>query len=108
MTTLEDMEGTQQHGVGPEDVQECVGGTDLGQDHGGDLLGRELVGGAKVLDLNLGVAFIVDDLEGPRLHVLLDSRVIEAAANETPSEVERLALANQASWNGVGATRRLA
>lgn len=57
----------------------------LGEDHGGDLLGGEGVDTAEVVNLNLGVAgTIVDDLEGPRLHVLLDSGVIDAATDETP------------------------
>lgn len=43
------------------------------------------MGAAEVLDLDLGVTVaIVNDLEGPRLHVLLDSGVIEAAADQTP------------------------
>ena len=57
----------------------------LGEDHGGDLLGGESVDTAEVVNLDLGVAgTIVDNLEGPRLHVLLDSGVIEAATDETP------------------------
>lgn len=59
--------------------------TDLVENHGGDLLGRESVGVTKVLDLDLGVAVaIINDLERPRLHVLLDGGVIEAAADQTP------------------------
>jgi len=43
------------------------------------------VSAAEILDLDLGVAVaIVNDLEGPRLHVLLDGRVIEAATDQTP------------------------
>jgi hypothetical protein len=63
-----------------------VQGTCLGQDHGGDLLGGELVAATEVLNLDLGGAVLVDDLEGPRLHILLDGRVIEAATDETPEE----------------------
>lgn len=59
--------------------------TNLGEDHGGDLLGGEGVGAAEVLDLDLGVAIaIIDDLEGPRLLVLLDDGVLEAATDEAP------------------------
>ena len=58
--------------------------TDLGENHGGDLLRREGVGAAEVLDLDLGVAVVINDLEGPRLHVLLDGGVVEAAADQTP------------------------
>jgi hypothetical protein len=47
------------------------------------------VGAAEILDLDLGVAVaIVNDLEGPRLHVLLDGRVIEAATDQTPKNDE--------------------
>lgn len=56
----------------------------LGQDHGGDLLGGEGVGAAQVLDLDLGVAIIIDDLEGPRLGVLLDGGVIGASTDQSP------------------------
>lgn len=42
------------------------------------------MGSAEVLNLNLGVAVLIDDLEGPRLHVLLDGGVIEAATDQTP------------------------
>lgn len=58
--------------------------TYLGQDHGGDLLGGEPVGAAKVGNLDFGGAILLDDLEGPGLDILLDDRVIEAATNETP------------------------
>ena len=45
------------------------------------------MGAAEVLDLDLGVAVaIVDDLEGPRVHVLLDRRILEATTNETSRE----------------------
>lgn len=56
----------------------------LGEDHGGNLLGRERLGLAEVVDLDLGVAAIVDDLEGPALGVLLDDGVIEGATDKTP------------------------
>lgn len=43
------------------------------------------MGAAEVLNGDLGVTrTIVNDLEGPRLHILLDGRVIEAATDETP------------------------
>jgi len=62
-----------------------VRGTNLGENHGGDLLGGERVGAAEVLDLDLGVAVaIVDDLEGPRLLVLLDDGVLVAATDQAP------------------------
>jgi hypothetical protein len=56
----------------------------LGEDHGGDLLGRELLVLAEVLNLDLGAAVVIDNLEGPRLDVLLDGRVIETTTNQTP------------------------
>lgn len=57
----------------------------LGEDHGGDLLGGEGVDTVEVVNLNLGVAgTIIDNLEGPRLLVLLDSGVIDAATDKTP------------------------
>lgn len=56
----------------------------LDQDHGRDLLSGELLALAKVRNLNLGVAVVVDNLEGPGLHVLLDGWVIEAATDQTP------------------------
>jgi hypothetical protein len=55
----------------------------LEENHGGDLLGGEGLLLAEVVDLNLGVAIVVDDLEGPRLNVLLDRGVIKPAADET-------------------------
>lgn len=58
--------------------------TYLEEDHGGDLLGRERLGLAEVLNLNLGLSAIVNDLEGPRLNILLDGGVIEAATDKTP------------------------
>lgn len=56
----------------------------LEEDHGRDLLGGELLLLAEVVNLDLGLAGIVDDLEGPRLDVLLDGGVIEAATDQTP------------------------
>lgn len=57
----------------------------LGEDHGGDLLGGERLGLAEVLDLDLGVATLINDLEGPALDVLLDGGVVETATDETPA-----------------------
>ena len=42
------------------------------------------MGAAKVLNLDLGGAILVDDLEGPRLHILLDGGVVEPTTDETP------------------------
>lgn len=58
--------------------------TYLEEDHGGDLLGGELLLLAEVLNLDLGLTSIVNDLERPRLDILLDGRVIEAATDQTP------------------------
>ena len=60
----------------------------LDKDHGGDLLGGEDLGLVKVLDLDNGVATLVDDLEGPGLNILLDNGVLEAATDETPIPFE--------------------
>lgn len=54
----------------------------LGEDHGGDLLGGEVLGLALELDLGNGLAGLLDDLEGEVLHVGLDLGVLELAANE--------------------------
>lgn len=57
----------------------------LGEDHGGDLLGGEGVDTVEVVNLNLGVAgTIVNNLEGPRLLILLDGGVVDAATDKTP------------------------
>jgi hypothetical protein len=58
--------------------------TNLAEDHGRDFLGRENLGLTEVLDLDLGAVVIVDDLEGPRLDILLDGWVVESATDETP------------------------
>lgn len=63
---------------------ERIYGSYLDQDHSRDLLGGELLCLAEVLDLDLGVSTLVNDLEGPGLHVLLDGGVIEAATDKTP------------------------
>jgi hypothetical protein len=61
----------------------------LDEDHGGDLLGGESLLLTEVLDLDLGAAVVVDNLERPGLDVLLDGGVIESAANETPGRAVR-------------------
>lgn len=58
--------------------------THLQQDHGRDLLGGERLGLTQVLNLDLRGASLVNDLEGPRLGILLDGGVIEAATDQTP------------------------
>jgi hypothetical protein len=57
----------------------------LHQDHGGDLLGRESLDLTQVVNLDEGVTTLVDDLEGPRLDILLDNGVIETATDQTPA-----------------------
>lgn len=59
--------------------------TCLDENHGGDFLGREVLLLAEVIDLDSGVAVVVDDGERPRLDVLLDDGVIEGATNQTPN-----------------------
>ena len=56
----------------------------LGQNHGGDLLRREDLVLTKVLDLNHRAAFLVNDLEWPRLDILLDCGVIESSSDQPP------------------------
>lgn len=58
--------------------------TDLHEDHGGDLLGRESLVFAEVLNLDRWAATVIHDLEGPRLDVLLDNGVIKTATDQTP------------------------
>jgi hypothetical protein len=55
----------------------------LGEDHGGNLLGGELLLGALGLDRDHGLVGAVDKVEGPVLAVLLDVTVLELAADET-------------------------
>lgn len=59
----------------------------LGQHHGGDFLRCEVLGLALELDLDDGLACLLDDLEGEVLHVGLHLRVVELAANQ-PLRVE--------------------
>jgi hypothetical protein len=63
--------------------------TNLSKNHGRDLLGREGLGLAQILDLDDGVAIAVNDLEGPRLNVFLNGFVVEAATDETPAAGQR-------------------
>lgn len=55
----------------------------LGEDHGGDLLRSEGLLLALELDLDDGLATLVDDLEGEVLHVGLDLSVGELATDQT-------------------------
>ena len=55
----------------------------LGEDHGGDLLGCEVLGLALELDLDDGLATLVDDLEGEVLHISLDLSVGELASDQS-------------------------
>lgn len=59
--------------------------THLGEDHGGDFLRGELLLLALELDLDDGLAALLDNLEGEVLHVGLDLGVVELASNETLS-----------------------
>jgi hypothetical protein len=56
----------------------------LHENHGGDLLRGEGLGLVEVLNLDDRVSALVDDLEGPRLDVLLDDWVIKPTSDETP------------------------
>jgi hypothetical protein len=71
-------------GLGDGATEVGLGGLlHLEEDHGRDLLGGELLGLPSVLDLDHGLAALVNDLEGPVLHVGLDLGVGKLAANET-------------------------
>lgn len=59
----------------------------LSQNHGRDLLRRESLLLAQVLNLHFWVALIVNDLEGPGLNILLDGGVIESSADKAPSRM---------------------
>lgn len=61
----------------------------LGQNHGGDLLGREGLGLTKILDLDHRATIGVNDLEGPRLGILLDDGIVKAATDQTPVGTSR-------------------
>lgn len=56
----------------------------LSEDHGGHLLGGELLLGAGDLDLNDGLAVLVNDLVGEVLDVGLDILLLELATDQTP------------------------
>lgn len=65
----------------------ALGETNLEENHGRDLLSGEGLLLAEVLNLDLGLTGIIDDGERPRLDILLDGRVIEAATDETPNKI---------------------
>ena len=62
----------------------------LGEDHGGDFFGEEGLGLALVFDLDLGLAVVVDDIEGPVLHVGLDDGIVELSANQSLGVEDRV------------------
>lgn len=55
----------------------------LHEDHGGDLLGGEGLDFAEVVNLNNGVAALVDNGERPGVDILLDNGVLITATDET-------------------------
>jgi hypothetical protein len=59
--------------------------THLGQDHGGDFLRSELLLFTLELNLDDGLATLVDDLEGPVLHIRLDLSVGKTTTDQTLS-----------------------
>jgi hypothetical protein len=70
-------------GIVDGSTQVCLGRlAHLDQDHGGDLLGGELLLLALELDLHDGLSGAVDDLEREVLHIRLDLGVGELAADE--------------------------
>lgn len=58
--------------------------TNLGENHGGDLLWGEDLVLSEVLNLNHRGSILVNDLEWPRLGVLLDGWVVRATSDKTP------------------------
>lgn len=67
--------------------KESLGGfLHFGEDHGRDFFRGESLGFSLVVDLNLGLgSFSRDDLEGPVLHVRLNSRVFELTTDQSLS-----------------------
>lgn len=63
----------------------------LHKDHRRDFLGSKGLVFAEVFDFHNRVSSLVDDLEGPRLNILLHNRVFVASANETPIRIVRRA-----------------
>lgn len=57
--------------------------THLGEDHGRDFLWGELLLLTLELDLDNGLATLLDDLEGEVLHVGLNLSIVELASNKT-------------------------
>ena len=57
--------------------------THLDEDHGRDLLRGELLGLTLEFNLDDGLGSLLDDLEGPVLHIGLDLSILETATNET-------------------------
>ena len=55
----------------------------LGQDHGRNLLGGELLGLALELNLDDGLATLLDNLEGEVLHIGLDLSIAELATDQS-------------------------
>lgn len=62
----------------------------LGEDHGGDLFRGEVLELATVADLDHRLAALVDNLERPVLHVLLDVAVGVSPADETLGVKDRV------------------
>ena len=56
----------------------------LEKNHGGDFLRRESLGLAEVLNLDHWVSTLVNDLEWPRLDILLDGGIVESSSDKTP------------------------
>jgi hypothetical protein len=75
-----------------------LGATCLDENHGGDLLGGEGLGLTEVLNLDSGAAVVIDDLEWPRLDILLDGGVIEAATDQTPEQDGSVYIAQAGFW----------
>lgn len=66
--------------------------TYLAEDHSRDLLWGEILSLTKVLNLHHRLSAVVGDLEGPSLDILLDSRIVESATNQTPRDFPSVSL----------------
>jgi hypothetical protein len=61
----------------------------LHQDHRRDFLGRECLGFTQIFNLDNGVSALVNDLERPRLDILLHDGIFITPTNETPRFVNK-------------------
>jgi NAD-dependent glutamate dehydrogenase len=70
--------------------------TNLHENHGRNFLRRESPGFTQVLNLNKRISSLVNNIEWPRLDILLNNRVIEASPNQAPKILSESMLSMQA------------